>query len=163
MEFRSARGDILAPESYGIYIILINANYPSPHQIGGDVKFKKIEPPKDGTQIKIVGKKLKIPNDPIIPVIEGDGIGADIMRATRRVVDAAVEKTYQGMKRIAWFDIYAGDAARERYDEYLPKDTLDAIKTYIVALKGPLTTPIGGGFRSLNVTLRQVLDLYACV
>jgi isocitrate dehydrogenase len=127
------------------------------------VKFKKIEPPKDGTQIKVAGKKLKIPNDPIIPVIEGDGIGPDIMRAARRVVDAAVEKTYQGVKRIAWFDIYAGDAARERYDEYLPKDTLDAIKTYIVALKGPLTTPIGGGFRSLNVTLRQVLDLYACV
>jgi isocitrate dehydrogenase len=127
------------------------------------VKFKKLETPKDGTPIKVVGKKLKIPDDPIIPVIEGDGIGPDIMRATRRVVDAAVEKTYQGRKRIAWFDIYAGDAANERYGEYLPKDTLDAIRAYVVALKGPLTTPIGGGFRSLNVTLRQVLDLYACV
>jgi isocitrate dehydrogenase len=127
------------------------------------VKFKKLEVPKDGQPIKVIGKKLKIPSNPIIPVIEGDGIGPDIMRATRRVVDAAVERVYQGEKRVVWFDIYAGDAAKERYGEYLPKDTLDAIKTFIVALKGPLTTPIGGGFRSLNVTLRQVLDLYACV
>ncbi len=85
------------------------------------------------------------------------------MRATRRVVDAAVEKLYNGKKRIVWLDVYAGEAAQEKYGEWLPKDTLDAIKAYIVALKGPLTTPIGGGFRSLNVTLRQVLDLYACV
>jgi len=127
------------------------------------VKFKKLEPPKNGTPIKVVGNKLKVPDEPIIPVIEGDGIGRDIMRATRRVVDAAVERIFQGKKRIVWFDIYAGDAANERYGEYLPKDTLDAIRTFIVALKGPLTTPIGGGFRSLNVTLRQVLDLYACV
>jgi isocitrate dehydrogenase len=127
------------------------------------VKFKKIEPPKDGAQIKVVNKKLKVPPNPIIPVIEGDGIGRDIMRATRRIVDSAVEKMYQGNKRIVWFDIYAGEAARERYGEVLPKDTLDAIRTFMVALKGPLTTPIGGGFRSLNVTLRQVLDLYACV
>jgi isocitrate dehydrogenase len=127
------------------------------------LKFKKLEPPKDGKQITVVGKKLKVPSNPIIPVIEGDGIGRDIMRATRRVVDAAVEKIYQGQKRIVWFDIYAGEAAQERYGEVLPKDTLDAIRTYVVALKGPLTTPIGGGFRSLNVTLRQVLDLYACV
>ena len=127
------------------------------------VKFKKIEPPKDGKPITIVGKKLKVPSNPIIPVIEGDGIGRDIMRATRRVVDAAVEKIYGGEKRIVWFDIYAGEAAQEKYGEVLPKDTLDAIRTFIVALKGPLTTPVGGGFRSLNVTLRQVLDLYACV
>ncbi len=126
-------------------------------------KFKKIEPPKDGQAITIVDKKLKVPANPIIPVMEGDGIGRDIMKATRRVVDAAVEKCYGGKKKIAWFDIYAGDAAMAKYGEILPKDTLDAIKTYIVALKGPLTTPIGGGFRSLNVTLRQVLDLYACV
>jgi isocitrate dehydrogenase len=126
-------------------------------------KFKKIEPPKDGKPITIVGKKLKVPPNPIIPVIEGDGIGRDIMRATRRVVDAAVEKSYPGEKRIVWFDIFAGGAAQARYGEVLPKDTFDAIRTFIVALKGPLTTPIGGGFRSLNVTLRQVLDLYACV
>jgi len=127
------------------------------------VKFKKIDPPKDGTPIKIVNKKLKVPANPIIPVIEGDGIGRDIMKATRRIVDAAVEKAFRGERRIVWFDVYAGENAQEHYGEVLPKDTLDAIKTFIVALKGPLTTPIGGGFRSLNVTLRQVLDLYACV
>ncbi len=127
------------------------------------MKFKKIAPPSDGKPITVVNKKLKVPDNPIIPVIEGDGIGRDIMKATRRVIDAAVEKTYGGKKRIAWFDIYAGEAAREKYGEWLPKDTLSAIKTYIVALKGPLTTPVGGGFRSLNVALRQLLNLYACV
>jgi len=127
------------------------------------VKFKKILPPKDGKPIKIVGKKLKVPANPIIPVIEGDGIGRDIMRATRRVIDAAVEKSYGGEKIIKWFDIYAGEAAIEKYGEVMPEETFEAIRQYIVALKGPLTTPVGGGFRSLNVTLRQVLDLYACV
>lgn len=127
------------------------------------MKFKLIVPPKEGKPITIVNKKLKIPAYPIIPVIEGDGIGRDIMKATRRVVDAAVEKTYGGKKRIVWFDIYAGEAAQEKYGEVLPKDTLNAIKHYVVALKGPLTTPVGGGFRSLNVSLRQILNLYACV
>jgi len=126
-------------------------------------KFKKITPPTDGTPIKVVNKKLVIPDNPIIPVIEGDGIGRDIMKATRRVVDAAVAKSYAGKKKIVWFDIYAGEAANERYGEWLPDDTLKAIKQYIVALKGPLTTPVGGGFRSLNVSLRQMLVLYACV
>jgi len=116
-----------------------------------------------GKQIKVVNKKLSIPDNPIIPVIEGDGIGRDIMKAARRVVDAAVEKSYAGKKRIVWFDIYAGEAANERYGEVLPDDTLKAIKNYIVALKGPLTTPVGGGYRSLNVSLRQMLVLYACV
>lgn len=126
-------------------------------------KFKMITPPADGERITIADKKLKIPNNPIIPVIEGDGIGRDIMKATRRVVDAAVKKTYKGKKRIAWFDVYAGENANEKYGEWLPQDTLDAIKYFVVALKGPLTTPIGGGFRSLNVSLRQLLNLYACV
>ena len=127
------------------------------------MKFKLIEPPKEGKPITIVSNRLKIPACPIIPVIEGDGIGRDIMKAARRVVDAAVEKTYGGKKRIAWFDIYAGEAGQERYGEVLPRDTFNAIKHYIVALKGPLTTPVGGGYRSLNVTLRQRLVLYACV
>jgi isocitrate dehydrogenase len=127
------------------------------------VKFKLIEPPKEGKPITIVDNRLKIPAYPIIPVIEGDGIGRDIMKAARRVVDAAVEKSYGGKKRIVWFDIYAGEAGQERYGEVLPKDTFDAIKQYVVALKGPLTTPVGGGYRSLNVTLRQRLVLYACV
>lgn len=127
------------------------------------MKFSKVEPPKDGKPITIENNKLKVPSNPIIPVIEGDGIGPDIMKATRRVVDAAVDKSYTGKKRIVWFDIYAGDSGMERYGEVLPKDTFNAIKHFIVALKGPLTTPIGGGYRSLNVTLRQVLQLYACV
>ena len=126
-------------------------------------KYKHIVVPKDGQPIKRKGKKLAIPNRPIIPVIEGDGIGRDISKATRRVVDAAVEKAYKGKKKIAWMDIYAGEKANELYKEWLPQETIDAIKKYYVALKGPLTTPIGGGFRSLNVTMRQVMNLYACV
>jgi isocitrate dehydrogenase len=122
-----------------------------------------IDPPQNGKPITIANKKLKVPSNPIIPVIEGDGIGRDTMKAPRRVVDAAVEKSYGGKKEIVWFDIYAGEAAMERYGEVLPKDTFNAIKHFIVALKGPLTTPVGGGYRSLNVTLRQVLTLYACV
>jgi len=126
-------------------------------------RFKKIEIPADGSRITLKNKKLVIPNNPIIPVIEGDGIGRDIMKATRRVLDAAVEKAYKGKKKIAWMDVYAGENANELYKEWIPQETFDAIKYYYVALKGPLTTPIGGGFRSLNVTLRQVLNLYACV
>ncbi len=126
-------------------------------------RYKHIEVPKNGKAITVKKKKLKIPNNPIIPVIEGDGIGRDIMKATRRVVDAAVKKAYKGRKRIVWMDVYAGERANELYGEWMPQETFDAIKQYKVALKGPLTTPIGGGFRSLNVTLRQVLNLYACV
>ncbi|MEZ5358524.1 MAG: isocitrate dehydrogenase (NADP(+)) [Candidatus Zixiibacteriota bacterium] len=126
-------------------------------------KFKKIVIPKDGQRITIKNKKLQIPNNPIIPVIEGDGIGRDIMKATRVVLDAAVQKAYKGKKKIAWMDVYAGENAFKLYKEWIPQETFDAIKYYYVALKGPLTTPIGGGFRSLNVTLRQVLNLYACV
>ena len=126
-------------------------------------RYKHIEVPKNGKAITVKKKKLKVPNNPIIPVIEGDGIGRDIMKATRRVVDAAVKKAYKGRKRIVWMDIYAGERANELYGEWMPQETFDAIKQYKVALKGPLTTPIGGGFRSLNVTLRQVLNLYACV
>jgi isocitrate dehydrogenase len=125
--------------------------------------YKKITPPENGERIKIVDGKLQFPDNPIIPVIEGDGIGRDIMKASRRVFDAAVEKSYDGKKKIVWFDVYAGEKANEKYGEWLPQDTIDAIRDHIVAIKGPLTTPVGGGFRSLNVTLRQVLDLYACV
>jgi isocitrate dehydrogenase len=127
------------------------------------VQFDKLTVPTEGKKIEIKGDQLVIPDNPVIPVIEGDGIGRDIMRATRRVLDAAVEKTYGDKKKIAWFDIYAGEAAQAKYGEVLPADTFEAIKHFIVALKGPLTTPVGGGFRSLNVTLRQVLNLYACV
>jgi isocitrate dehydrogenase len=126
-------------------------------------KYKHIVIPADGEKITVTGKKLNIPDRPIIPVIEGDGIGRDIMKATRRVLDAAVDKAYGGKRKIAWMDIYCGEKAQELYGEWAPKETFDAIKKYAVALKGPLTTPVGGGFRSLNVTLRQVLNLYACV
>ena len=126
-------------------------------------KFKHIKVPQDGVQITVKNGKIIIPDNPIIPVIEGDGIGRDIMKATRRVLDGAVQKAYQGKKRIVWMDVYAGENAQRLYGEVLPKETFQAIKNYVVALKGPLTTPIGGGFRSLNVTLRQVLNLYACV
>jgi isocitrate dehydrogenase len=126
-------------------------------------RYKHIVIPADGQRITVKNKKLDIPDNPIIPVIEGDGIGRDIMKATRRVVDAAVDKCYGGKKKIAWMDVYAGERANELYGEWAPQETFDAIKYYVVALKGPLTTPVGGGFRSLNVTLRQVLNLYACV
>jgi len=126
-------------------------------------RFKKIVVPKDGERITVKKGKLSIPGNPIIPVIEGDGIGRDIMKAARRVLDAAVEKSYKGKKRIVWMDIYAGENAYRLYKDVLPKETIDAIKYFYVALKGPLTTPIGGGYRSLNVTMRQVLNLYACV
>ena len=126
-------------------------------------KFKKVTPPTDGTAIKVVGNKRVVPDDPIIPVIEGDGTGPDIMKASRRVFDAAVAKAYGGRKRIVWFDVHAGESALKHYPDILPDDTIKAIKHYIVAIKGPLTTPVGGGFRSLNVSLRQILNLYACV
>jgi len=127
------------------------------------IEFDKLTVPTVGERIGREKGRLVFPNRPIIPVIEGDGIGRDIMRATRRVIDAAVETAYGGAKQIAWFDIYAGEKANEMYGEWLPQDTLKAIQYFRVALKGPLTTPVGGGFRSLNVTLRQELDLYACV
>lgn len=125
--------------------------------------YKKIEIPLGGTPITVEKRKIVIPDDPIIPFIEGDGIGKDISTATRRIVDAAVEKVSRGQRKIAWMEIYAGEKANNIYGEYLPQETLDAIQKYIVAIKGPLTTPVGGGFRSLNVSLRQILDLYACV
>ena len=127
------------------------------------IDFDKIEAPTEGEEIKPTDSGISVPDNPIIPVIEGDGIGSDIMKATRRVIDAAVKKSYDGKRKIVWFDVYAGQKAYEKYGEWLPEDTLKAIRHFVVSLKGPLTTPIGGGYRSLNVTLRQELDLYACV
>ena len=125
--------------------------------------FRKVSPPSDGQEIVWQDGQLAVPERPIVPFIEGDGIGPDIWRATQFVLDSAVEKAYGGSKSIAWMEIYAGEKAKENYDEWLPQDTVEAIRHYRGAIKGPLTTPVGGGFRSLNVTLRQVLDLYACV
>ena len=120
-------------------------------------------PPSDGQEISWQDGKLEVPSRPIVPFIEGDGIGPDIWQATRRVLEAAVEKSYGGERSIAWFEILAGEKAKRLTDEWLPQETTEAIRHYRGAIKGPLTTPVGGGFRSLNVTLRQVLDLYACV
>jgi isocitrate dehydrogenase len=127
------------------------------------VPYDKLEEPKTGQKIQLSAGKIQVPDRPIIPYIEGDGIGRDITKATHRIVNAAVEKIYGGKRKIEWFEIYAGEKAQEKYGELLPKDTIQAISDYKVVIKGPLTTPVGGGFRSLNVTLRQVLDLYACV
>ena len=127
--------------------------------------FNDMTPPADGKEIAWhAGEdRLEVPDRPIIPFIEGDGTGPDIWRATRRVIDGAVEKLYGGSRSIAWFEVLAGEKAHGKTGEWLPNDTLEAIRQYRVAIKGPLTTPVGGGIRSLNVTLRQVLDLYACV
>ncbi|MDX1382644.1 MAG: isocitrate dehydrogenase (NADP(+)) [Thermoanaerobaculia bacterium] len=120
-------------------------------------------PPADGQEIGWEDGKLQVPDRPIIPFIEGDGIGPDIWRASQMVFDAAVEKSYGGSRSIAWMEVLAGEKAKGETGEWLPEDTVDAIRHYRVAIKGPLTTPVGGGIRSLNVALRQILDLYACV
>ncbi len=127
------------------------------------VQFAHLTPPTDGAAITRKNGELVVPDAPIIPFIEGDGTGPDIWRASVRVFDAAVARAFSGKRRIVWFEVPAGEKAKEKYNDWLPNDTIEAVKAYKVAIKGPLTTPVGGGIRSLNVTLRQVLDLYACV
>ncbi len=124
---------------------------------------ERLKPPKSGERIGFDGSRILVPDNPIIPFIEGDGTGPDIWHATQYVMDGAVRKVYGGKKSFAWYEVFAGDKANAMYGEYLPQETLDALAHYRVSIKGPLTTPIGGGIRSLNVTMRQVLDLYACV
>ncbi|RTZ75333.1 MAG: NADP-dependent isocitrate dehydrogenase [Gammaproteobacteria bacterium] len=128
--------------------------------------FEKIVVPAEGEKITVNGdNSLNVPDTPIIPFIEGDGIGVDITPVMKKVVDAAVEKAYEDKRGIAWMEIYAGEKAVKVYggDNWLPEETFDAVREYVVSIKGPLTTPVGGGIRSLNVTLRQVLDLYVCL
>jgi len=125
--------------------------------------FDKITAPAEGKRIEIRDGKLVVPDNPILGVMWGDGIGPDITKASLRVWDAVVQKAYGGNRKVAWMRLYAGEEAMAMYNNPLPPDTLNAIREFIVAIKGPLTTPVGGGFRSLNVTLRQELDLYACV
>ncbi|MGE5676299.1 MAG: isocitrate dehydrogenase (NADP(+)) [Mycobacterium leprae] len=126
-------------------------------------EFTKLTPPARGQKITMVDGKLVVPNNPIIPFIEGDGTGRDIWRASQPVFDAAVAKAYGGTRKIEWFEVYAGEKCFNQFGQWLIDDTLTAMKEYRVGIKGPLTTPVGGGIRSLNVTLRQELDLYACV
>ena len=127
------------------------------------MSYNGIGVPKEGAKITYVNGKLVVPDNPIIPFIEGDGTGRDIWKASVRVFEAAVRKAYGGRRTIYWYEVFAGEKAYHKFGEWLPDDTLAAIKAFRVAIKGPLTTPVGGGIRSLNVTLRQVLNLYACV
>ena len=124
--------------------------------------YKDIAPPAGG-KISIKNGKLSVPHNPVLPFIRGDGTGPDIWAASERVFDAAVQKAYGGKRKIAWFEVFAGEAAKNKFDNWLPDDTIEAFKEFLVGIKGPLTTPVGGGIRSLNVALRQLLDLYVCL
>jgi isocitrate dehydrogenase len=126
--------------------------------------YKNIVVPEVGEKVTFTDGKMNVPNNPILLFIEGDGIGYDIMTASKRIWDAAVEKAYGGQKKISWMEVYSGEKAASVYDgDYMPEETFEAFREFKIGIKGPLTTPVGGGFRSLNVTLRQVLDLYSCV
>ena len=124
--------------------------------------YKDVTPPA-GEKITIHHGKLTVPNNPILPFIRGDGTGPDIWASSVRVFDAAVQKAYGGQRKVSWFEVFAGETAKNKFDNWLPDDTVDAFKEYLVGIKGPLTTPVGGGIRSLNVALRQMLDLYVCL
>jgi isocitrate dehydrogenase len=124
--------------------------------------YKDLTPPAGG-KISINNGKLTVPENPILPFIRGDGTGPDIWAASERVFDAAVNKAYGGKRKISWFEVFAGETAKNKFDNWLPDDTIEAFKEYLVGIKGPLTTPVGGGIRSLNVALRQMLDLYVCL
>src|SRR5690348_9690458 len=125
--------------------------------------YNGVPVPKDGERISYKDGRIQVPARPIIPFIEGDGTGRDIWKASVRVFDAAVEKAYGGKRNVAWYEIFAGEKAKAKFNDWLPQESVDAIREFRVAIKGPLTTPVRGGIRSLNVTLRQVLDLYACI
>ena len=122
-----------------------------------------LKPPATGTAITRQHGQLVVPDNPIIPFIEGDGTGPDIWRASVRVLDAAVAKAYGGKRKIAWMEVYAGEKSFKQFNNWLPDETVEAFRTYLVGIKGPLTTPVGGGIRSLNVALRQMLDLFVCL
>src|SRR4051812_4030054 len=124
--------------------------------------YKDVTPPSGG-KITISGGKLSVPENPVLPFIRGDGTGPDIWAASQRVFDAAVEKAYGGKRKASWFEVFAGETAFQKFNNWLPDDTVDAFKEFLVGIKGPLTTPVGGGIRSLNVALRQMLDLYVCL
>ena len=125
--------------------------------------YNGVAVPSDGKKIGYAAGKYEVPDNPIVPFIEGDGTGRDIWKASRRVFDAAVEKAYKGKRCVAWYEVFAGEKAKAKFDTWLPDDTVAAVREFRVAIKGPLTTPVGGGIRSLNVALRQILDLYCCV
>src|SRR5213083_3080659 len=119
--------------------------------------------PPLGGKITLQNGRLNVPDNPILPFIRGDGTGPDIWAASQRVFDAAVQKAYGGKRKVAWFEVFAGETAFKKFNNWLPDDTVEAFKEFLVGIKGPLTTPVGGGIRSLNVALRQLLDLYVCL
>src|ERR1700752_126593 len=125
--------------------------------------YNGVAVPGDGKAIGYEGGALKVPDNPVIPFIEGDGTGRDIWKASRRVFDAAVEKAYGGKRRVVWFEVFAGEKAFNTFKQWLPDETVEAARDFRGSIKGPLTTPVGGGIRSLNMALPQVLDLYACI
>lgn len=125
--------------------------------------FENLTPPTEGSPITMSADGLNVPDHPILPFIEGDGIGPDIWRAAVKVFDAAIENAYSGQKKIVWFEVFAGQKSYDKYGTWLPEDTVSAFRNYLIGIKGPLTTPVGGGIRSLNVALRQKLDLYTCL
>src|ERR1700687_337520 len=124
--------------------------------------YKDIKPPAGG-KISITNGKLHVPDNPILPFIRGDGTGPDIWAASQRVFDAAVAKAYGGKRKISWFEVFAGETAKNKFDDWLPDETVEEFKEHLVGIKRPLTSPVGGGIRSLNVALRQMLDLYVCL
>ncbi len=124
--------------------------------------YKDVTPPTGG-KISVQNGNLNVPDKPVVPFIRGDGTGPDIWAASQRVFDAAVKKAYGGHRKVEWFEVFAGEAAKNKFDNWLPDDTIGAFREYLVGIKGPLTTPVGGGIRSLNVALRQLLDLYVCL
>src|SRR5512133_1615483 len=127
------------------------------------MSYTNVQVPENGQKIAMQDGKLQVPDQPVLPFIEGDGIGVDIWPASQRMLDAAVEKAYSGRRKFAWMEVFAGEKAYKQFNSWLPDETIQAFREFIVGIKGPLTTPIGGGIRSLNVALRKDLDLYACV
>lgn len=159
VELGPCYGPETVPPGTGVTLVLLLAYIGEAFLV---VQLKQFQPPREGESITLKGGKLVVPDHPIIPFIEGDGTGSDIWRASVRVLDAGVDKAYKGKRKIAWYEVFAGEKAFHQFDSWLPEDTLTALREYLVGIKGPLTTPIGGGIRSLNVALRQELDLYVC-
>src|SRR6202790_4704778 len=155
----------MCPVSVGCAILFHSCDCSENPQRGIDMKqnYNGRTIPSDGQAIQYVGGKFVIPDRPIIPFIEGDGTGRDIWKASQRVFDAAVDLVYGGKRKIAWFEVFAEQKAFNEFKQWLPDETVEAIRDFRISIKGPLTTPVGGGIRSLNVALRQILDLYACV
>jgi isocitrate dehydrogenase len=157
------RSRLLSSAETALYARLGWRYVPRPPDRSREMPSPAPQVPKNGKAITISGGRLSVPDQPILPFIEGDGTGPDIWRASQRVLDASVEKAYGGRRKIAWMEVYAGEKSKNQFDNWLPDETVEAFRKYLVGIKGPLTTPVGGGIRSLNVALRQMLDLFVCL